>query len=88
MLPDGEIFMTDPVVAQNSPYKVDLKDCEKYAWCTFGLSSTQQFCNGAHEQTDDLKTPVFVAEKDETVFLCRCKQTGKGSACDGAHKSL
>ena len=80
--------MTDPVVAQNRPYKNDLKEGEKFAWCTCGLSTNQPFCNGALKQTDDLKPLVIVAEKDETLFLCGCKQTGSGLACDGAHKSL
>ncbi len=80
--------MTDRVIAQNSPYKVDLKEGEKYAWCTRGLSTNQPLRNGAYKQTDDLKPLVFVAEKDETVFLCGCKQTGNRPACDRAHKSL
>ena len=80
--------MTDPVVAQNSPYKVDVKEGEKYAWCACGLSANQPFCHGTHKQTDVLKPLVFLAKKDETVFLCGCKQTGNGPACDGAHNSL
>ena len=81
-------YMTDPVVAQNSPYKVDVKEGEKYAWCACGLSTNQPFCDGTHKQTDDLKPLVFLAKKDETLFLCGCKQTGNSPACDGAHKSL
>ena len=88
VISSGEFSMTDPVVAQKSPYKVEVKEGEKYAWCTCGLSTNQPFCNGAHKQTDDLKPLVFLADKDATMFLCGCKQTGAGPACDGAHKSL
>ena len=81
-------YMTDPVVTQNSPYKVDVKEGEKYAWCACGLSTNQPFCDGTHKQTDDLKPLVFLSKKDETVFLYGCKQPGDSPACDGAHKSL
>ena len=85
---DREVPMTDPVVAQDSPYQVSLKEGERYAWCTCGLSTKQPFCDGAHKQTEDLKPMVFVAEKHETVFLCGCKQTSNGPHCDGTHSTL
>jgi CDGSH-type Zn-finger protein len=31
---------------------------------------------------------IFKAEKDETAWLCQCKQTGNGPFCDGTHNSL
>jgi CDGSH-type Zn-finger protein len=34
------------------------------------------------------KPVIFTQDKDETVYLCGCKQTGKGPRCDGSHKSL
>ncbi len=80
--------MTDPVVAQETPYRVELKAGERYAWCACGLSQKQPFCDGAHKQTDDLKPNVFTAEKDETVSLCGCKQTGNSPRCDGSHNRL
>ncbi len=80
--------MTDPVVAQASPYKVELEEGQKYAFCTCGLSDKQPYCNGAHKEADVFKPNVFVAEKTETAFLCGCKQTGNAPRCDGSHKSL
>ena len=80
--------MTDPVVAQASPFEVSLNAGAKYAWCSCGLSSSQPFCDGAHKETDDLKPIVFVAEKEETVYLCGCKQTKNGPYCDGTHSTL
>ena len=80
--------MTDPVVAQESPYEVSLKAGQTYAWCSCGLSTKQPFCDGTHKQTGDLKPIVFVAENDETVYLCGCKQTNNGPHCDGTHNTL
>ena len=80
--------MTDPVVAQNSPYKVDVKEGENYGYRACRLSKNQPFFDVAHKQTDDFTPLVFVVEGDETGLLCGRKQTGNGSACDGTHKSL
>jgi CDGSH-type Zn-finger protein len=35
-----------------------------------------------------LKPVIFTQPKDETVFFCGCKRTGKPPMCDGTHKSL
>ena len=35
--------MSDPVVAQTSPYRVDLEEGQKYAYCTCGLSDKQPY---------------------------------------------
>ena len=80
--------MSDPVVAQASPYCVDLEEGKKYAFCTCGLSDKQPFCNGAHKDAGEFKPNIFVAEKTETVSLCGCKQTGNSPRCDGSHNSL
>lgn len=79
--------MADPVVAQTSPYKADLKEGERYAWCACGLSAKQPFCDGSHKTTEH-RPNVFVAEKDETAFLCGCKQSSNKPFCDGTHKTL
>ena len=80
--------MDKPTIAGKAPIPVEIEAGKTYAWCACGLSTNQPFCDGAHKQTDDLKPLVFLAKKDETVFLCGCKQTGNSPACDGAHKSL
>ena len=80
--------MDKPKIAACFPKQVELVAGKKYAYCTCGISENQPFCDGTHKQTDDLKPLVFLAKKDETVFLCGCKQTGNSPACDGAHKSL
>ncbi len=79
--------MTEPVIAQRSPYEVELKQGKKYAWCACGRSGTQPFCDGSHKDTG-LSPIVFTAEKTETAYLCGCKRTGSRPACDGTHASL
>ncbi len=76
-----------PVVAQPSPYPVDVKAGEKYFWCACGLSATQPFCDGTHMGTG-LKPVIFRAEKDETLWFCGCKATGTKPFCDGSHARL
>jgi CDGSH-type Zn-finger protein len=79
--------MTEPVIAQKSPYAVDLEKGKKYAWCACGLSKKQPFCDGAHKVTE-LRPVVFTAEESKKVWFCGCKHTKKQPYCDGTHKSL
>ncbi len=43
--------MDKPVVAQSSPYGVEVEDGKTYVWCSCGRSATQPFCDGSHEGT-------------------------------------
>ena len=79
--------MEQPVIAQKSPYQVDVEAGKSYFWCACGRSKTQPFCDGSHKGTG--LTPVqFKAEEAKTVWLCGCKQTKGRPMCDGTHKSL
>lgn len=80
--------MSDAVViAQKSPYEVEVEAGRKYFWCACGRSAKQPFCDGSHKGTG--LTPVaFTAEKSETLYLCGCKHTQKPPYCDGTHASL
>jgi len=80
--------MTEPVIAQKSPYKVELDEGQKYAFCTCSLSEKQPYCNGAHKGAGEFKPNIFIAEKSGTVFLCGCKRTRDTPYCDGTHNSL
>jgi CDGSH-type Zn-finger protein len=73
---------------QKSPYKVELEEGQKYAFCTCGLSEKQPYCNGAHREDATFKPNVFVAEKSGTAFLCGCKMTGNPPYCDGTHNTI
>ena len=78
--------MTEPKVAQKSPYAVELAPGD-YWWCACGQSKKQPFCDGSHKGTEftPLKFTVTAAEKK---FLCGCKASKNKPFCDGTHNSL
>jgi len=79
--------MTDPVIAQKSPYPVDVEPGKDYWWCACGRSARQPFCDGSHKGTG--LTPVqYTADAAKTVYFCGCKRTASRPGCDGTHKSL
>ncbi|MBS0471532.1 MAG: CDGSH iron-sulfur domain-containing protein [Proteobacteria bacterium] len=79
--------MAEPVVAQKSPYGVEVEAGKTYWWCACGQSKRQPFCDGSHKTTGF--TPVeYKAEASRTVWFCGCKHTNKAPLCDGTHNSL
>lgn len=79
--------MTEPTIAQKSPYPVEVTSGRKYFWCACGRSGKQPFCDGSHEGTGF--TPMaYTAEKDRTLYFCGCKKTAGAPLCDGTHNSL
>ena len=78
---------TKPIIAQKSPYAVEVEAGKKYAWCGCGRSVNQPFCDGAHTETAIMPV-VFQAEKTETLYLCGCKNTSGPPFCDGTHGEL
>ncbi|MDH5573003.1 MAG: CDGSH iron-sulfur domain-containing protein [Gammaproteobacteria bacterium] len=79
--------MTEPVMTQKSPYKVDVVEGKTYYWCSCGQSKMQPFCDGSHK-TSGLEPVVFTADKTATVFLCGCRKTAKAPFCDGTHNKI
>ncbi|MGR5067454.1 glutamate synthase-related protein [Vibrio alfacsensis] len=79
--------MRKPVIADNKPIKVELKQGEEYSYCRCGKSKTQPFCDGSHVGTG-FKPMDFIAEKDEEAWLCQCKYTADAPFCDGSHKQF
>ncbi len=79
--------MAEPVVAQKSPYAVEVEAGKKYWWCTCGRSRKQPYCDGSHKEVG-LAPLVFTAEKTGKVYLCGCKSTAKKPFCDGTHSRL
>ena len=78
--------MSDPVIAQKSPYAEDLEP-GTYYWCACGRSQDQPWCDGAHQGTGIV--PVeFTIDEAKTVYLCGCKQTKNPPFCDGTHNNL
>ena len=79
--------MTDAVIAQKSPYAVEVEAGKKYFWCACGRSQSQPFCDGSHKGTGF--TPVkYEALESGRVYLCGCKHTPTAPLCDGTHKRL
>ena len=76
-----------PIIAQKSPYPVEVEAGKSYYWCACGRSSNQPFCDGSHKGTG-LSPTKFTAEDSKRVFLCGCKHSAKAPFCDGSHKAL
>lgn len=79
--------MTEPVVAQKSPYKTAVEAGRKVMWCACGRSASQPFCDGSHKGTGI--TPLaYTPEESKELFFCGCKQTKNPPLCDGSHKQF
>ena len=76
-----------PVVAQKSPYRMEVEAGKSYWWCACGKSGNQPFCDGSHKGSGF--SPVeFKAEEAATIAFCGCKNSGNKPRCDGTHRSL
>lgn len=76
--------MTEPIIAQKSPFPVDVEAGKSYWWCACGKSAKQPFCDGAHKDTGI--TPLkYDATESKKVYFCGCKATAKQPMCDGSH---
>lgn len=79
--------MAESIVAQKSPYPVELEAGKKYFWCACGRSQKQPFCDGSHKDTGI--TPIaYEATEAKKVWFCGCKTTKKRPLCDGSHNAL
>ena len=79
--------MSEPVIAQESPYPVAVEAGKSYFWCACGKSANQPFCDGSHAGSGF--TPIkYDATETKTVFFCGCKHATNKPLCDGTHKSL
>ena len=78
--------MTEPTVAQKSPYAVELAPGD-YWWCACGQSKRQPFCDELHKGSgiDPMKFTVTEAQR---VWLCGCKRSAGKPFCDGSHSGI
>lgn len=79
--------MTAPIIAQKSPYPIEVEEGKTYFWCACGKSSKQPFCDGSHKDTG-IAPVKYTADVSKRLFFCGCKQSGKQPLCDGAHSKL
>ena len=78
--------MSEPVMAQKSPYVLKMKPGSFY-WCTCGKSKGQPFCDGSHKGSGFGPTKTDITE-EKTVAWCGCKHSKNGAFCDGSHARL
>lgn len=79
--------MSEPTIAQKSPYPIEVEAGKSYFWCACGNSAKQPLCDGSHKGSDF--TPVkYEATESKTVYFCGCKHTAQKPLCDGSHKKL
>lgn len=78
--------MAEPVIAQKSPFGVEVEAGRDYWWCACGQSKSQPFCDGSHKTTE-FRPAKFTAGETGTVWFCGCKRTGNVPECDGSHKN-
>lgn len=79
--------MAEPVIAQKSPYGVEVEEGKTYFWCACGKSAKQPFCDGSHQDTEFLPEK-YKAKESKQVFFCGCKRSSTKPLCDGSHNKL
>jgi CDGSH-type Zn-finger protein len=83
----SERIPAQPLVAQKSPYGIDVETGKTYFWCACGRSKTQPFCDGSHAGTG-LQPVEYKAQAAQKLWFCGCKATKATPFCDGSHKHL
>ena len=76
-----------PVIAQKSPYRMEVEAGKSYWWCACGKSGNQPFCDGSHKGTGLAPKLVEIVEA-RTVAWCACKHSHNAPFCDGTHATL
>jgi len=79
--------MSEAVIAQKSPYPIDVEEGKSYYWCSCGQSTKQPFCDGSHKGTT-FNPVAFKATETKKIYFCGCKATSNQPFCDGSHSSL
>ena len=79
--------MNTVIIAQKSPYPVDVIEGKSYYWCSCGQSAKQPFCDGSHKGTT-FKPVAFKATETKKMYFCGCKASLNQPFCDGTHNSV
>lgn len=68
------------------PYKMNVKEGQRYFWCSCGFSQDVPFCDGSHRGQSDKRSLCFTIEHSGEVFLCTCQKTAAPPYCDGSQE--
>ena len=77
-----------PVIAQKSPYPIEVAEGKSYYWCQCGQSKKQPFCDASHKGTSfspivynamETKKMYFVVESIHPINLFVMERTQKFS---------
>ena len=79
--------MSEAVMVQKAPFKVDVEEGKSYFYCACGKSAKQPFCDGSHKGTE-FEPVRYTAEKSGTAYFCGCRASDKSPLCDGSHNKL
>ena len=79
--------MSEAVIAQKSPFAVEVEPGKKYFWCACGRSATQPFCDGSHKGSE-FTPKQFSSDVAKTLYFCGCKRSANAPLCDGTHNKL
>jgi len=79
--------MSNPIIADNKPVRVEVKKGEENFFCVCGKSTNQPYCDGSHTGSE-YKPLQFTAEETGEAFLCQCKHSNTLPYCDGTHKKF
>ena len=76
-----------PIIAQKSPYPIEVEEGKSYYWCKCGQSKKQPFCDASHKDTS-FRPVVYKATETKKMYFCGCKSTSNQPFCDGTHSKL
>ena len=77
----------EPVVAQKSPFAIEVEEGKEYYWCSCGRSKGQPFCDGSHKGTE-FRPKIEEVTEAKKIAWCGCKQSSNGVHCDGTHANI
>ena len=57
------------MIAQMSPYPIDVVEGKSYYWCSCGQSAKQPFCDGSHKGTTFNPVVFKATETKKNIFV-------------------